>query len=65
MPARTGRQLTAHTQVGAHHGYTASNAIARDQAAGEVAEIGSEKWHPCKKGDALKAEPAGITQVLG
>src|ERR1019366_10453424 len=55
----------AHPGAGAHYGHSAANAIARNQTAGKVAEIGGDKRHPGKQRNSLQTETARIAQVLG
>src|SRR5271165_275453 len=60
------RQATdgADPGAGLHHRDASANAIPGDEASCEVTDIGRDKGHPCKKGNALQAESARIAEVL-
>jgi hypothetical protein len=64
--SRKNREATDGADPGAgfHYGGTSANAIAGDQASCEVTDIGGNKGHPGKKGNALQTESALIAQVL-
>src|SRR5579862_1835463 len=47
-----------------HDWHAAANAIAGNQATGEVAQVRGDKGHPGKESDALQAEPACIAEIL-
>src|SRR5580692_9052865 len=54
----------ADPQASAHHRHAPADAVAGDQATGEVTNIGGDEGHPGKERDALKGETARIAQVL-
>src|ERR1700679_503606 len=65
-PLKPQRQVEGtHPHTSADHWNSTPDAITRDEASREIAQIGGHKWYPCEQGDSLQAESSRVTQVLG